>query len=308
MIKSTPLISILIPTWNRFNSVVELVDSIDAKNDPNIEIVIVDNFSDGTIYKKLRNRFKDDPNIFLYQNSENIGMTANWNKCIGYANGLWMGLMCSDDLFKKGALSDLSKIIKDLNEPALIIQDPAIKSDIILCRPGVETARGLKPPPASGNFWHREITEKIGGYNERLKYSPDVEYWPRIACHYPVLKVKNEFAIYRVHSENFAITTWREKDFLDQIALLNKMISGYHKDSLQPSRYPDDFVEEAIRQTISTILTRSCLKAGEMDIFFRYLIIGLKRTKSFDKKIRFLFFVFKLTVNRIRSAARKVFS
>jgi glycosyltransferase involved in cell wall biosynthesis len=93
-----PLISIVIPVYNRKEYIEECVISAINQTYKNIEIIIVDNFStDGTweICNFLRDNF--ETTIFCHQNTKNIGPVHNWKKGIELANGDLVKILFSDD-------------------------------------------------------------------------------------------------------------------------------------------------------------------------------------------------------------------
>jgi len=206
-----PLLSIAIPTWNRFESVVDLVESIGHKDDPDVEIVISDNCSPPEIVEKLSKFSLSFSNIRLSTNPTNVGMVKNWNLSIKKTQGLWICLVCSDDLFVNEGVDRILAAAKQMSYPCLVVQDPAIGAPSEFCGPGVECVRNLRLPIVSGNFWHSEITAVMGGFDERLRYSPDAEFWYRIASKYSVLKLRDPIAVYRNHEHNYAYSTWTKK-------------------------------------------------------------------------------------------------
>lgn len=93
-----PLISIVIPVYNRREYIEECVLSAINQTYRNTEIIIVDNCStDGTweICNSLRKKF--EYKISCYQNSENIGPVNNWAKGVEMANGELVKILFSDD-------------------------------------------------------------------------------------------------------------------------------------------------------------------------------------------------------------------
>jgi len=96
----SPLISIVIPTWNRPTLVARLVGAINAADDQDdLDIVVVDNDSEDKKWTQLQQVAASHKNVRLYRNPFNIGMTPNWNKAIEYARGEWVVFMCDDDMF-----------------------------------------------------------------------------------------------------------------------------------------------------------------------------------------------------------------
>ena len=119
-----PLISIVIPTWNRAHLVARLVESINAADDSaDLEIVVVDNNSGLDNWIKLQKVAVAHKNVRLYRNNINIGMTPNWNMSINYAKGTWIGFICDDDMLKPDSIERIRKYISTCKTPCLILQN-----------------------------------------------------------------------------------------------------------------------------------------------------------------------------------------
>ena len=122
-------ISIVIPTWNRPNSLRRLVELISRENvNGDIEVVIVDDCSDEANWKLLENIRDTNQNIRLYRNSQNIGMTRNWNRAVECARGQWIGFMCDDDMYKPDSIRRIRAYISSALKPSLILQNGSICS------------------------------------------------------------------------------------------------------------------------------------------------------------------------------------
>ncbi len=89
----TPLVSILILTWNRKEDVLEAVQSVYEQSYPNFEIVVVDNgSSDGTV-ETLSEAY---PAVRLVALSENLGASGGRNLGIAVTQGDIVFLLDSD--------------------------------------------------------------------------------------------------------------------------------------------------------------------------------------------------------------------
>jgi len=93
-----PLVSILIPVYNREKYILETIDSAINQSYRNIEVIVVDNFSTDGTWQLLNETALTDSRIKIYQNAENIGPVKNWKKCIEYSNGEYSKILWSDDL------------------------------------------------------------------------------------------------------------------------------------------------------------------------------------------------------------------
>lgn len=280
---TTPFLSILIPTWNRVEPVVRAVESVELFC-PNVEIVVVDNCSDPEVYEQLCLALRNVPNIKIFRNDSNIGMVRNWNRCIAFSSGEWMGLLCSDDMYAKGAVERAFNLLKTLTQPCLVLQDWSIRGETATLPGGLETAQKVRLPLASGNFWHRDVVKAIGGFDERFEYSPDGEFWFRVARNFPIVKVKEPFAQYNSHGANYMWTTWRQKDFMQQMELLIRVNLKHVFSERNYAEVVDKEVESGLWNTVLTIVDSSFLERGKQDIFMRYALDAFRRASTLQRK------------------------
>ena len=309
---TTPLISILIPTWNRPQGVINLIERINSAKNSDLEIVIVDDNSEEKNWLELKNVASRHKNVRLFRNTHNVGMTNNWNKTIEYAKGTWLGLIHDDDIYKEDALLRLRSYIDKMKAPCLIIQNFNIETPTEALAKGVETVNKMLLPPASGQFWHRDITDKLGGFDKRIKYCPDDEFWVRIGFHYPILKVKDFFVISYQHDKNYMWEIFRSPDFLDQVALSQKERLKYslgerYKNPILLEYYIKDGIWETLRTLINnTFLTRQM----KIDAFIMYLVKFIKLSFELKRKQRMLKIFLRLVVYKfyqpIRPFAKKL--
>lgn len=282
----SPLISIVIPTWNRPALVARLVGLINAADaGEDLEIVVVDNDSTQENWTQLQKVASMHINVRLYRNSVNIGMTPNWNKAIDYARGRWIGFMCDDDMFKPDSIKRVRQLISTASWPCLILQNSSIKLDREWIEPGVVAANRVALPPASGQFWHREVTEKLGAFDERVKYCPDAEFWLRVAYHYPVLLVRDYLVIPYQHDTNYMWEAFRSPDFLEQVTLSIRLSSQWLLGEKASDRKLVQYqIDDGIWETLRTVLNNTFLKRGKMKNFPRYFFEFIRYSFAMNRK------------------------
>jgi len=98
-INNDVLVSVCIPTYNSARHLRESLDSIVNQTYPNKEIIVSDNAStDGSeeIIKEYVEKYK----IKYYRNEKNIGGEANFTRCIELAQGEYIAVFHSDDIYK----------------------------------------------------------------------------------------------------------------------------------------------------------------------------------------------------------------
>ena len=93
-----PLVSIIVPVYQRFNLSCEAIESALKQTYENIEIIVGDNHSTDATYEKLRTRFSGNSKVILFQNNTNLGAVGNWQECLKRAKGTYIKFLWSDDL------------------------------------------------------------------------------------------------------------------------------------------------------------------------------------------------------------------
>ena len=94
-----PLISIIIPTYNRASYIEEALDSIKKQTFTDYEIIVVDDGStDNT--KEILDKYKGIRCIYL----EHVGIAGARNTAVKAAKGKWIAFLDSDDLWKEDKL------------------------------------------------------------------------------------------------------------------------------------------------------------------------------------------------------------
>lgn len=99
---NSPLVSIVIPTYNGGKTIKRTIESVLVQSYTNFELFILNNCStDDTL--EILSSF-DDERINIVNNEENIGFEGNWNKALKYINGKYFKLLPDDDLLFKNSL------------------------------------------------------------------------------------------------------------------------------------------------------------------------------------------------------------
>lgn len=97
---TNPLVSVLMPAY-KMKYLESAIRSVLKQTYKNFELIIVNDKSPDDI-DSIVYGFKDD-RIRYYINETNIGghdPVANWNKCLGYAKGDFVCLLCDDDTYE----------------------------------------------------------------------------------------------------------------------------------------------------------------------------------------------------------------
>lgn len=194
-----PLVSVIIPTYNRANLVVRAIDSVLSQTYKNIEIIVVDDGSkDNT--KEVLAFYKDKIRYFY---KENGGEASARNCGIERVKGDYIALLDSDDLWYPEKVE--KQIQKLLSAPDFAISitdiDFVYESGKIVTRnlrkkiphDGYILPYILKYPGfgCSSVLAKKEVFEKVGPFREEF-YTGEDQNWMFKACSFFKVILLNE--------------------------------------------------------------------------------------------------------------------
>jgi glycosyltransferase involved in cell wall biosynthesis len=155
-----PLISVLIPTYNRADYLVEAVESVKAQDYPNLEVLVSDNAStDGT--EEQIKKYLADSRFRYYRNEKNLGNVENYRKLIyEYASGPLAHILADDDYFIDR--QHLSKAVRLMKEQGAGIVFSGAESRYQREKEGRSMSLGLEEILAQ-EWWVENLCRTRGG-------------------------------------------------------------------------------------------------------------------------------------------------
>ncbi|MEI8672067.1 glycosyltransferase family 2 protein [Vibrio sp. SA48] len=107
-----PLVTICIPTYNAASYIKETLSSIRKQTYSNIEIIIGDNASNDNTEQIVRAYIDAHKlGISYYKNDENLGYSGNCNKLINMANGEFVAIYHSDDVYNPNIVKEQVELL-----------------------------------------------------------------------------------------------------------------------------------------------------------------------------------------------------
>ena len=144
-ISTQPLVSVVIPTYNRADLIYRAVDSVRLQTYQNWEIIVVDDCSQEDIAGAVQ-KINDDRITFIRHNTNKGGSEAR-NTGIKQAKGEYVAFLDSDDIWLPQKLElQLKAIVEaDVNKESVVSYTKFQKSDRVFYQPSVLPRRGKKP-------------------------------------------------------------------------------------------------------------------------------------------------------------------
>jgi glycosyltransferase involved in cell wall biosynthesis len=113
-----PLISIIMPTFNRAHTIKKSIDSVVLQSYKNWELIIIDDGSTDETEKLVSNY--NEKRIFYYKQSLNQGAPVARKNGIQCSNGAFIAFLDSDDLYHKNKLEKQFYLYLKLNSPVIL--------------------------------------------------------------------------------------------------------------------------------------------------------------------------------------------
>jgi glycosyltransferase involved in cell wall biosynthesis len=225
-----PIVSIIIPTHNRAQHVIEAVRSVLQQTYKDFEIIVVDDGStDGT--KEILAGFTERGEVrYVWQ--KNAGTAAARNAGIKLARGEYIAFLDSDDLFLPTNIEKQVAYMQQNPEVGLTHSyfSKFAESGIDLGTRNPDFFSGRIYPqlllywrlltPPSSVVVRRKVFEEIGSFDESLLTSEDLDMWRRVARIYPFGIVRESLVKIRVHDGNKS--EWNRKTAEDFAAYLQR--------------------------------------------------------------------------------------
>ncbi len=213
---SKPLVSVIIPTFNRGYCLEESIRSVLEQSFIDFELVVVDDGSTDNTSELVR-RF---PAVKLIRLEEkNRGVSFARNRGVVEAQGDWVGFLDSDDLWEQGKLATQVKWIE--RHPDLQM----VYTDEIWIRNGVRVNPMNKHRKYSGDIFRyclplcivspssvllrAKVLSEVGGFDESMPVCEDYDLWLRIAKRYPFYFIEEKLIVKRGgHEDQLSRKYW----------------------------------------------------------------------------------------------------
>ncbi len=187
-----PLVSVILPTFNRAWTLKNAIESVLSQDYPNIELIVIDDGSDDST-PQLLNAYQ---NKIILITQQNKGVSAARNAGINKSQGDFIALLDSDDAWEREKISCQIDFFKQ-NPEALICQ-----TEEIWIRNGKRVNPRVKHKKPSGDIFEaslhlclvspsavmmrKELFELKGCFDETLTVCEDYDLWLRVSATIPV--------------------------------------------------------------------------------------------------------------------------
>ncbi len=191
MTTSSPLISVIIPTWNRPKLLRECLTALTHQTFRDFEVCVV---NDGGV--SIENVVSQFPSLILhaYDLKEDRGPAAARNQGIKMASGKWIALCDDDDLFLP---THLESLVKATHENDFIYSD----GELVYLRTekkerlsfafayDKQLLRKTNFILVSGILYKKELHDQLGYFDEKMRRYEDWDWYLRVSERHQIARV-----------------------------------------------------------------------------------------------------------------------
>ena len=209
---SDPLVSVVIPTYNRAGLIRETIESVRRQTYARWELIVVDDGSTDDTETVLG---RVTEGRIRYVSQANAGQGAARNRGVAAAAGELLAFLDSDDQWHPGKLESQVALFARRPDTGLVYADAFIRGD-----DGMKGRHFERVRPHDGNVVQallrsnfvvtstvavrRRLVEAVGGFDEdpALRNVEDYDLWLRLAPTTCFASLCEPLATYRVHPGN----------------------------------------------------------------------------------------------------------
>lgn len=222
--KANPLVSVIIPTHNRPDRLIEAIRSVDEQSYTNIELIIVDDASDAQIKEIINKQELDNiPSIKYHKFNENKGANAARNKGIDMSEGKYLAFLDDDDRWKKNKIRKQVEVFESSEAKVGVVYTGLgyyENGDLVRERlPSVcgsitkNLLTGDFVSPFSAIMVKRSVINEAGKLDERFPSMQDRDWYIRISKWYDFKPITEPLTIHRVgHSDQITYNYYDKKN------------------------------------------------------------------------------------------------
>jgi glycosyltransferase involved in cell wall biosynthesis len=209
--QSPPVVSVIIPTFNRGRFIASAIHSVLAQSYEHFEVIVVDDGStDDT--KSIVAEITDERVHYIYQS--NHGRSNARNHALKVAQGKYIAFLDSDDLYMPGKLAMQIEYLDAHSEVGMIYT-----SAVCVDEAGNRLSHTYEATVSGDIYKHiafftpvtitlptvvvrAEVFSTVGGFDENMHRFEDTDMWRRISKQYKIDALSLYTCELRTHDDN----------------------------------------------------------------------------------------------------------
>lgn len=244
----SPVISIVIPTYNRKDLVLEAIHSVLVQEPKNFEVIVIDDGSTDGTAEYLRGLHL--PIKVVTQ--ANAGVAAARNRGIHEARGQYVAFLDSDDLWLPDKLQLQLAFFAAHPNAMIVCTDEQISEEGVIqpmtrfmrnqpiTRPSLPAFVQHTSIHVSAVMVRKSLFDEVGVFNESLRIHEDSELWNRIAERYDFGYIEKPLVIYRWQADTQHLMSSKKRQLFIEEG--RKYLALYRKQRLSRKLSEDELI------------------------------------------------------------------
>lgn len=230
-----PLITTIIPTFNRSQLLAKAIESVLAQSYPHFKVYVLDNHSTDNTLEVVKHYQASHPNIIYIRHDENIGMMKNYEYGFSLIDTPYFHVLSDDDLIDKNFYHNALQAFDEYPELGLYAGSTRIVSakNAFMREPNLNWPReglwdkltstkemiGKYPVPTTILFSSKILQAVQPDFSNSLFW--DCDFLIHISLHYPIFLSKKMEGYFISH-----VNSYSKKPFFDLVyQALEKMLA-----------------------------------------------------------------------------------
>lgn len=210
-------LSVCIPVFNGETYIQETIEQVLNQSYGDFELIVIDNASTDSTVEVVK-KFQDS-RIRLFENSENVGMAGNWNRCLEKAKTEYIQILCADDVIEKSCLEEKVKFLNCNEDVSLVFSASYICDSggrkIMSRRPfrknqklsgGKMIRKSFRKKNLYGEpsnvMFRKSAAVSAGQFDSEMGYNLDWDYWLRLSLYGNIGYIDKELSVFRISTQS----------------------------------------------------------------------------------------------------------
>lgn len=231
---SLPRVSIVMATYNRAPLIVHAIQSVREQTFDDWELIVTDDGSTDETPRVVQEWIAKDGRIRYLRSEVNTGISKNYNRAFRQAQGVYIAMIDDDDQWSDAEKLEIQIKFLDSHPDyvgcggGVIVVDDRGRECYRYLKPETDEAIRARmlfsnPMANSTTLFRRALGEKVGWYDETIRYSGDRDFWlkiglegklynfPRYFSYYTMSEISTSIAKIRPHLKASFIVMQRYK-------------------------------------------------------------------------------------------------
>jgi len=202
----SPLVSIVLPTYNGSRYLPEAIESCLAQTHQDWELIVVDDCSRDSTPEIITRYVAQDPRIRTIRHPSNQKLPRALNTGHAAARGTYLTWISDDNRYLPLALEEMTRFLEE--HPTVGV----VYADCVMINDRGEYLQDWPAQPASRIaymnslracfLYRRSVYEMVGGYDANQFLAEDWDFWLRAARHFALVPLHKTLYQYRWHDQS----------------------------------------------------------------------------------------------------------